>query len=60
MTTREELKKEIDKMPEYLLEEAYMLLKKISQRKQPKAKKITVRDFHGKLDSVNVRNSAYE
>ncbi len=60
MTTREELKKEIDEMPEYLLEEAYMLLKKLSQRKQPNVKKITVRDFHGKLDSVNVRNSAYE
>lgn len=59
MVTKEDLKKEVDKLPENLLKEALRLLKTISS--QPKIqKKITTRNFNGRLDQVNIRAAAHE
>lgn len=59
MVTKEEIKREIDKLPENLLEEVLLFLKK-TLSSQKNLKKITPRDFHGKLDHSNIRKSAYE
>lgn len=60
MITKEELKKEVDKLPESLLEEVYALLKEIIERKKKQHQILTTRDFHGKLDKIDIRKSAYE
>jgi hypothetical protein len=57
MITKEQLKKEIDKVPENLLDEVYSSLKKIVYKRK---KKITSRDFHGKFDHSDIRKAAYE
>ncbi len=60
MITKEELKKEVDNLPESLLEEVYALLKEIIGRKKKTHGILTPRDFHGKLDNSNIRKAAYE
>jgi hypothetical protein len=59
MITKEELKKEIDKLPESILNEVYSYL---TQKVKPTQKKInlTPRNFGGKLDDKNLRELAYE
>ncbi|MCW5910458.1 MAG: hypothetical protein KIT62_05260 [Cyclobacteriaceae bacterium] len=60
MVTKEELKKEVDKLPENLLETVYDLLKNLTLPPKKEDKKWTSRDFHGKLDQADIRPAAYE
>jgi hypothetical protein len=59
MITKEELKKEVDRLPENLLEEVYSLLKRLTQAKKTPLP-LTVRNFKGKLDHSDLRKSSYE
>lgn len=60
MVTKEELKKEVDKLPENLLETVYTLLKNLTQTPKKEEKNLTYRDFHGTLDHTDIRTAAYE
>ncbi len=63
MTTKELLKKEIDKMTENEIKKAYKLLKKIKRGKQTvEKKKIKIRAFRlgGQFDDLDLRKEAYE
>jgi hypothetical protein len=59
MVTREQIKREIDNLPDNLLEEIYLQLKNILKRRQRKPE-FTRRNFQGSLDKGNVRQVAYE
>lgn len=60
MVTKEELKKEIDKLPESLLDEVYNLLKNLHVGTSVSKREFKKRDFGGKFDRANVRGEAYE
>ena len=60
MVTKEELKKEVDKLPDNLLETVYTLLKNLTLTPKKEDKKWTNRNFHGKLDQDDIRTAAYE
>ena len=60
MITKEEIKKQVDNLPESLLEEVYRLLKNMARPQNPKDVKWTVRDFKGKFDHTDIRSAAYE
>lgn len=61
MITKEELKKEVDQLPENLLDEVHVLLKKMTlEEKRKKRQQFTIRDFKGRLDNVDIRDVAYE
>jgi hypothetical protein len=61
MITKEELKNEVDKLPDNLLEEVHELLKRaMLQKKEKKPHVLSIRNFYGKLDAANVRSIAYE
>lgn len=60
MVTKEKLKMEVDKLPDNLLEEVYSIIKKFLSKSKKKDRSITIRDFQGKLDNLNIRSSAYE
>ena len=60
MVTKEEIKKEVDKLPENMLDEVYKLLRSLSIDSSPVPRQWTVRNFKGKFDQLDVRNSAYE
>lgn len=60
MITNEHIKKEVDKLSESLLEEAYRLLKRVVDRNKEGKLKITLHDFKGQLDNKNLRKEAYE
>jgi len=60
MITKEEIKKEVDKLLESLLDIAYALLRSITRIKKSENKSWTVRDFNGKLDNKDIRSAAYE
>ena len=59
MITKEELKKEVDKLPENLVQEVYALLKKVILKKKTPLP-LTVRNFKGKLDQTDIRKAAHE
>ena len=59
MISKEELKKEVDRLPENLLDEVYAFLQEVTEQKSKTDRKITKRDFRGKLDSTDIRKSAY-
>jgi hypothetical protein len=59
MISREELKKEVDKLPENLLDEVYAFLKRVILQKKT-SRQITIRNFHGELDNKDIRKAAYE
>lgn len=59
MITKEELKSEVDKLPENLLDEVYAFLKRVIQQKK-NAQHLTTRNFKGKLDHSDIRRAAYE
>ena len=60
MITKEELKKEVDKLPENLLDEVYALLKQVLKDDKKQPLQFTNRDFKGNLDHAEVRKIAYE
>lgn len=60
MITKEELKKEVDKLPESHLEVAYRLLKSITSAQSKGDKKWTVRNFGGKFDAADICTAAYD
>jgi hypothetical protein len=61
MITKEELKKEVDKLPERLLDEVHAFLKEVIVQKEIQPRKLlTKRNFHGKLDKTDIRKAAYE
>jgi hypothetical protein len=59
MITREELKNEVDRLPDGLLDKAYVLLKKLVL-KEKISQQPTIRDFHGKLDYTDIRKAEYD
>ena len=58
MITKEEVKKEVDNLPSGLLEEVYLLLKKLSGNRIVESKKLSIRNFNGRLDRVDIRKEA--
>lgn len=59
MTTKERVKREIDKMPNDLIEKVYKYISSLEGKKAGK-KKIHTFNLNGQLDNVNVRERAYE
>ena len=60
MITKEELKEEVDKLPENLLDEVHAFLKVVLGQKEIQPRKLTKRNFLGKLDKTDIRKAAYE
>lgn len=56
MTTKEKVKKEIDKIPNDLLEKVYKYIN--SLRTKTTKKKIHTFNLNGQLDDVNIREKA--
>ena len=59
MNTKEKVKKEIDKMPEDLLEQVYTFINSIKSKKT-RRKKLHTFKLKGMFDDVNIREKAYE
>ncbi len=59
MITKEKVKKEIDKMPDDLVQEVYEFISNIITTKIRKGKLHTYR-LKGKFDNLDIRESAYE
>ncbi len=59
MTTKEKVKKEIDKMPNELLEKVFRYINTLKAKGNQK-KKIHTFKLSGQLDDVNIRKKAYE
>lgn len=59
MTTKEIVKRKIDKMPNDLIEKVYKYINSLEGKKAGK-KKISTFNLKGQLDNVNVRERAYE
>ena len=59
MITKEKVKKEIDKMPDDLVQEVYKFISNIKTTKIGKGKLHTYR-LKGKFDNLAIRESAYE
>jgi hypothetical protein len=59
MTTKEKIKKEIDKMPNDILERVYKYINSL-RTKTPKKTKIHTYNLKGELDNINIRERAYE
>ncbi|QQS36770.1 MAG: hypothetical protein IPM56_02075 [Ignavibacteriales bacterium] len=59
MTTKEKVKREIEKMPNELLEKVYQYISSLSTKKTTK-NKIHTFNLKGQLDNVNIRERAYE
>jgi hypothetical protein len=60
MVSKEQLKKEVDKLPESLLDQAYALIRKLAAQKPKSTVKISTRNFRGLLDHKDIRKEAYE
>ena len=59
MTTKEKVKKEIDKLPDDIIEKVYKYIATLRAKTAHK-KKIHTFNLKGQLDNVNVRERAYE
>ncbi len=59
MTNKEKVKKEIEKMPNDLLEKVYKYINSLKTKTTNK-KKIHTFSLKGQLDNVNIRERAYE
>lgn len=57
--TRDRIKREIDKMPDDLLEKVYKFISGLKSAK-PDRKKIKTYKLEGQYDNINVREKAYE
>jgi hypothetical protein len=60
MITKEAIKKEVDKLPDSLLEVVYRLLKSLTYTQGKGHKEWTTRNFDGKFDAADIRTAAYE
>ena len=61
MITKEELKKEVDQLPESLLDEPHILMKQLTVVDKKKNRMdFTLRHFKGILDNTDIRIAAYE
>jgi len=59
MTTKEKIKKEIDKLPDDTIEKLYKYINSLSPKKENR-KKFHTFNLNGQLDNVNIRARAYE
>ncbi len=59
MTTKEKIKKEIDKLPEDTIEKVYKYINSL-KTKQGGKKKIHTFNLNGQFDNINIRERAYE
>lgn len=59
MVTKERIKREIDRMPNDLLEKVYKYINGLTSPKTIK-KKFPTYKLKGQFDSINVRERAYE
>ncbi len=59
MTTKEKIQKEIEKMPEDLLETVFSFIHNIKTKKVD-FRKIHTYKLNGKFDDQNIRANAYE
>lgn len=59
MTTKEKVKKELNTMPDELLEEVYKFITDIKSAKTKKAQIHTFK-LNGSFDQLDVREKAYE
>ncbi|HEX9739423.1 MAG TPA: hypothetical protein VGA29_01500 [Ignavibacteriaceae bacterium] len=59
MTTKEKVKREIDKMPSDLIEKVYKYINSL-RTKTAQKKKIHTFNLKGQLDNLNIRERAYE
>lgn len=60
MITKETIKKEVDKLPDNLLDVVYKLLKNLTNTPGKGDKHWTTRNFEGKFDAADIRTAAYE
>jgi hypothetical protein len=60
MATKEEVKKQIDLLPEDLLDKVYDLLLGLLKQKPKKIKNWKSRSFKGRFDKKDIRREAYE
>jgi len=60
MTLREQIKKEIDSIPEEYLPQIKIYLNLLRKKRKAKTKKIKTLSLGGKYDDINVRKIAYE
>ena len=59
MVTREKIKREIDRMPNDLLEKVHKYIGGLTPKKAKK-KKLHTYKLNGQFDNMNVRERAYE
>jgi len=59
MTTREKVKQEIDKIPDYLLDEVLGFINSVRFEKSNK-REIHTFKLKGNFDNINIRSKAYE
>lgn len=59
MTTKEKLKKEIEGLPQNLLNQVYQFINSI-KGKRPAKKRLRSFKLKGQLDDVSIREQAYE
>ncbi len=59
MITKEKIKKEIDKMPNELMEKVYKYINGLKS-KESKKKEIHTFNLKGQFDNINFRERAYE
>lgn len=57
--TKEEIKREVDSLPETVLNRLYKFISTLKSEK-PKKRTLPIHDFEGKLDDVDIRSRAYE
>lgn len=60
MNTKEAIKKEIDSLPEELLNTVHQLIVDLKSKSQKPRKGWTTRDFKGSLDNLDIRKKSYE
>ncbi|MBU0560502.1 MAG: hypothetical protein KJ799_10430 [Bacteroidetes bacterium] len=59
MVTKERIKREIDRMPNELLEKVYKYINGLTSLKTNK-KKLHTYKLNGQFDNINIRERAYE
>lgn len=60
MATKEEVKMQIDLLPDDLIDKVYELLLGLKKQKRKTLKNWKLRDFKGEFDNKDIRKEAYE